>query len=117
MWSVTLSLVCTETRTRDTPGQAVYSHNRDGYGVQWCGREENGSEVWLHARGLCGWAAGCEVLLEQSAASTENKDKQSQRRRALGWRKAVALVGSLEMWRSLQGENPLMRFFWKRGGG
>jgi len=46
MWSVTPSLACSEARPKDTPGQAVYSHNRDGYGVQWCGREGGGSEIW-----------------------------------------------------------------------
>jgi len=33
-------------------GQAVYSQNRDGYGVKGCWRGGGGSEVWLHTKVL-----------------------------------------------------------------
>ena len=42
----------------------------------WVGGE---SEVWLHARVLCGCEAGCEFLWEHGAGSGKHKDKQSQR--------------------------------------
>ena len=52
---------------------------RDGYELQWCGREGGRSEVWLHARVLCGCEVRCEVLAEHGAGSGEHKDKQSRR--------------------------------------
>ena len=60
------------------PGQAVYSQNRDYYGVQGCGRGGGGSEVWLHVRVLQGCEAGCEVLVEHGSGSSDDEDKQSQ---------------------------------------
>jgi len=62
MWGVALSLAAVGTRSATRLGQAVYSQNRDGYGVKGYGRGGGGSEVWWHVRVLYGCEAGCEVL-------------------------------------------------------
>jgi len=58
-------------------------------------------------KGLCGWEAGYEGLLEHGAGSGEHKDKQSRYRRApiLG---AAALwpVGLLGIWHRRRGNPP-----------
>ena len=82
MLRAALSLPTVETspgvRTVRT-GQAVYSQNRDGYGVQRCWWGGGGSEVWWHAKVLWGCEAGYEVLAEHCADSGEHEDKQSRR--------------------------------------
>ena len=54
---------------------------------------------------------GCQVLLEHGIGSGNHEDTQSQRRRTLGWREAVTVVGVLGMSPSLEGKNPSARFF------
>jgi len=83
---------------------------RDGYEVQWCGREGGGIEVLWHARMLCGCEAGCEASVEHGAGSGDHEDKQSRRCRPpiLGIT-AVTIV---------QRENPpAMVVAWGRGHG
>jgi len=69
---------------------------------------------------LCWWEAGCQVLLEHGAGSSEYEDKQSRLCIALGWGKALALVGVLGMLRNFGGKesfSALLLFFWRRGVG
>ena len=58
--------------------QAVYSQNRDGYEVQLCGRGGGGSEVWLHARVLCGCEARCEVLVEHGTGGDKHEEHEDK---------------------------------------
>jgi len=64
--------------------QAVYSPNRLGYEVELRGQGGGGSEVWLHARLLCGCKARCEVLADHhpGAGSGEQEVKKILRCRA-----------------------------------
>ena len=48
----------------------MYSQNGNGYEVQGSG----GSEVLWHARVLCGWEAGCDILSEHGASSGEHEE-------------------------------------------
>jgi len=64
-------------------GQAVYSQNGDGYGVQWCDGEEVGVKCGCMQRCCEGVRPGVRSLLaEHGAGSVEYEDKQSRRCRA-----------------------------------
>ena len=85
----------------------VYKQNRDCYEVQACGREGGRIEVLWHARVLCGWEPGCEVLSEHGAGSGDHTDKQSRRNYTpiLG-AACMSIVGLLRICHTRRGKPP-----------
>ena len=76
MYRIALSVPTIGTSPGVRSGKAVYSPNRDGYEVEWCGQGGGGIQVWLHARVLCGCEAECEVLADHGAGSGEHKQNE-----------------------------------------